>query len=883
MEYGDVREHFVGRELEIAHFKQWLTNTDPGAPWILSLYDKLTDPGKQGGVGKTWLLRKFRDIAKQIYPNIVTVYIDFFNIADRDGAAVAEHVVRELKVAYPEWDISNFEKNRMEYNSALLEGQEEIAATRERLADALIADLHVLDEKLGDSDKALLVLFDTYELVEANPLTAALRLEQAFPDNYDFLHTSVIIAGRHALDWNHPNWRDRRREVETMPIAPFTLPEITEYFEKLASVNLSILSDGIQALHERTEGRPILIGLVNDVLGQRISTLKELITIPKVDFEASLVAKLNELENPLAPIIWFMAHAYHRFNFALLDWILRESKYSDLMRDSNPEEVAQQLLSLSFVRRPGSGNDFVLHDEMRPLVTRHCWEKQDTDGRSRKRLSECVINYYEHELQHIQSEQLKQAYTVELLYHKLYVDLDNGYQYFSEQFSRATNLVLNSFARALLREIQQFTERLSPTQRYTLKYEETRLLRKEEASALALNLLLELEQEADQQWLDEHKSDLLFEKGMAYQQLSRYLEAIESFTTGMEIDKQRGHMSDYAYLLNWLGSVYQKQGQLDAALRYYEEGLEIHKELHDERAYANGLLSVSNIYHLQGKVEEALRRAKTSLRIRQELFKQGKTSELYVGLSLSWIGTIYYQFNDVVKAERYYQEAFDIFARTGYKRGLATIYNRFGKLSMDQGELYHAQQWFEKAYITALGIDIESQINSLNKQGWIKILEKQYEKAIDFLQNAVDLAKEVHDDYQQAESLVDLGEAFKRSEQSEQAQQAWQAARQICLQYNYPYLLGIASSSEGDVLDEIGNHNEAFRKYGEACYYMTQYNNFEYNKGLRKVVDKLFDVPSQEIAPIVDELVAYWSSQGLEKEFPDFVDSCQEVKSLVGF
>ena len=190
---------------------------------------------------------------------------------------------------------------------------------------------------------------------------------------------------------------------------------------------------------------------------------------------------------------------------------------------------------------------------MRPLVNRHCWNKQDPDRRSRKLLSKCVIEYYEHELQHIQTEQLKQAYTVELLYHKLYVDLENGYKYFSENFSRVVNLRLNSFARSLLREVQQFAGQMSPTQLYNLKYGEARLLQKEEAAALALNLFQELEQEADQQWLDEHHADILFEKGVAYQQLSRYPEAVECFTSAMEIDKKRGRMSDYAYRSQLVG------------------------------------------------------------------------------------------------------------------------------------------------------------------------------------------------------------------------------------------------------------------------------------------------------------------------------------------
>ena len=74
------------------------------------------------------------------------------------------------------------------------------------------------------------------------------------------------------------------------------------------------------------------------------------------------------------------------------------------------------------------------------------------------------------------------------------------------------------------------------------------------------------------------------------------------------------------------------------------------------------------------------------------------------------------------------------------------------------------------------------------------------------------------------------------------------------------------------------DYQRAFHDYGEACYYMAQYNNIQYNRVLRKVIDALFAMPSQEIDLIVDKLVAYWSSQRLDQDYPDFVRSCQEVK-----
>jgi tetratricopeptide (TPR) repeat protein len=878
---GNVKEPFVGREKEVIEFSQWLANSNPDAPRILSVYETQTDPSKQGGVGKSRLLRKFSDIVKQTLPNSIIAYVDFFNIADRDAVAIAQRVASALKTAYPEWNTSHSDKALEEYNKALYEGKD-IVERRVLFADAFVDDLSTLDATLKSTDSSLFIFFDTYEVVERNPLSTLLRPEQRFPDSYELTNLKVVIAGRNKIDLDNINWRGREAEIQNMPISAFTLTETREYFDLLTAVNISD-PDDVQAIFERTEGRPILIGLVDDVLSKRVSTSKGLISIPKEQFEASLVAKINGLGQPIDRIILFMAHAYHRFNLRLLNWIPEEGDLLELQSEVNLEKTAEELLNLSFVRRPGSGNDFVLHDEMRPLVNRYCWDVQDPDRSFRISLSEAVIKYYEDELQHLESEQLKQTYKVELLYHKLFVHLGDGYTYFSENFLDAERLRLNSFARSLLREANQFKNRMSPEQLYDLKFDEARLFSQEEAAEPALRLLDEVKQEASPSWLELHSAKLLSERGIAYQQLSLYAEAIECFEAAMDIEKQHGNMSEYAYLLNWVGSTHQRQGHLDTALKAYEEGLNIHKELHDKRATANALLNISSVYRLQGRVEEALRQAKTSLRIRNELSKEGNMSEMYVGWSIYTIGTVYYQVNDIPSANAAFQDALDIFNRTGYKRGIAMVYNRLGKIEMDNESLFYAQRSFERAHLTARGIDKREQVNSLNKLGWVAVLEKRYPRAIELLQEAIDLAKNIHDEYQQAESLVDLAEAFQRAGQDEEARQARQEAEQICQKNHYYYLLSVSRLSEGDILYEARSYTNAFRYYGQACYYMTRYNQLEYNKTLRTLIDKLLETPSQEINPIVDSLVAYWSSQGLEKGYPDFISSCEEVRSILGF
>src|SRR5581483_1231190 len=120
--------------------------------------------------------------------------------------------------------------------------------------------------------------------------------------------------------------------------------------------------------------------------------LSQLLAVPHEQFEERLVAQINHLENPLNWVILFMAHVYHRFNIETLDWIVHESHLRDA-ENIDYQHLIHQLPDLSFVRRAGTGDHFVLHDEMRRLVTRYCWEIQDTDRSIRREISRCVVSY----------------------------------------------------------------------------------------------------------------------------------------------------------------------------------------------------------------------------------------------------------------------------------------------------------------------------------------------------------------------------------------------------------------------------------------------------------------------------------------------------------
>lgn len=297
MQNLQVADHFIGRDNELKIFAQWLA--DEHAPRILYFYDAIEAPEKKGGVGKTWLLRKCQDIARYQYPEIAIASIDFFNAGDRNGVVVAERIVEALRAVFPDWIPASFLETLEEYrNIHKPEAIDEATEVRSPLFQALTTDLQYLDRHLTQMQKALLVFYDTFELIEKNPVIAALRFSQKFPDTYQFDHIYAVVAGRNALDWTNLNWKGREQEVQTVPLAPFSQEEMVKYIDVEAYYDIDPHSEQTKALYSLTEGRPILIGLAIDVLNKHIMTLEHLAAIPVADFEAHLVMQINNLSIP---------------------------------------------------------------------------------------------------------------------------------------------------------------------------------------------------------------------------------------------------------------------------------------------------------------------------------------------------------------------------------------------------------------------------------------------------------------------------------------------------------------------------------------------------------------------------------------------------------
>ncbi|HEY5006187.1 MAG TPA: tetratricopeptide repeat protein, partial [Ktedonobacteraceae bacterium] len=213
-----------------------------------------------------------------------------------------------------------------------------------------------------------------------------------------------------------------------------------------------------------------------------------------------------------------------------------------------------------------------------------------------------------------------------------------------------------------------------------------------------------------------------------------------------------------------------------------------------------------------------------------------------------------------------------------YKKSISNTLNRFGQTEIAKDNLQSARHWYEQAQESAAGINTEGYINSLNGQGRIFAIQKRWSEATPIFEQAVHIARQGHDDLQRVENLLGLAEALMYMKKQQQAIQCLQEAKQLSIRWNYFHLLGIAAEFQGDIAYREGRYQEAFTHYREYCYNMARRNILEYGKALRKLTDLLVSIPKDQIHPIADALITYWSEQDMNKVHPDFIVAFKEVE-----
>lgn len=252
---------------------------------------------------------------------------------------------------------------------------------------------------------------------------------------------------------------------------------------------------------------------------------------------------------------------------------------------------------------------------------------------------------------------------------------------------------------------------------------------------------------AEQHKLKQGEAEAWFNKGNSNIMLSRYTEALKSFTNAQEIYEVllKGETTNKEKLNNGLAKTYgsigvvcSEQNNYAKALEYYFKALKIYRETKQENIVLRLYNNIGIVYKTQEEYGKALEYFNKALVIQKKI--EDNTS----GITITNIGNIHLAQGNSEKAFQSYNEALEIFKKHENKRGLAELYNNLGNYYEKMGNKAEA----EKSYRNALAIFESVGENygasaSLAYLGDYYAKQKQNKEALAYLEKSSKLAEEI--------------------------------------------------------------------------------------------------------------------------------------------
>ncbi len=328
------RNYMVGRENEIRFFLQQLT-VGGQSKRILNIYGT-------GGVGKSYLLDEFRDLAANANAMFLSMDSRGFSHTPNDFCT---ELLRML--GYPAQKL----------------GQSTEPQT-------LLELCHRFLREKAENTK-LIIALDTFE--EMNDMETWLReafLPRLHPD------ILIVVAGRFPMQglWlSSPAWR---HWIHRMPIGDLDFFSVKQYLERSGISEESM----IKQVWMKTRGHPLTLSLI--VSTTMVQNIQELAIADEIEvFEHVVGTWLTEVPNEELRELVETAAVLRHFNQELLSYVLDQAVTTDLF---------QWLAGLSFVRRVDRG--WILHDLMRDAIGHELRIRQPEHyNRLQKR---CIMYYY---------------------------------------------------------------------------------------------------------------------------------------------------------------------------------------------------------------------------------------------------------------------------------------------------------------------------------------------------------------------------------------------------------------------------------------------------------------------------------------------------------
>jgi len=761
---------FVGRKEELKKFEELLLPT--GCPHILSIHTN-----GDGGIGKTQLLLQMQKICESRSDVIYTKkLIDFYHTEARTGRDVMRLIAEALgKNNFPEFNDKLQQYENREIRKSLFVELE--SAFHQNYAD--------FAEK---TDKIIVLFFDTYEVIQNSDLSRWLEIE-FFPTLKG--NTRVIVAGRYPL---------KLISADKICLATFQTGEAIEFLKKCfhteddKELEKRIGSNEfISKINEMAKGRPILLALFADWCQYEHNIMNPVDLIKNIEsqtrdqskkqelFETSLIERIAFMKRPEDMAVTYMAFAYRRMTPDIFGYL------TDISIEKSKEILLEKLKPLSFIKYKEE-DTVLLHDEMRDLVVRYWWKKQDARQIIRKDIAENLVEYYNKLLSAELSETEQAVYYAEKLYYQLYTDLEKGFDFFVSQFDESLQEYRIYFCDLLIQEIQakQFYTALSPEKQLEIDIRRVRYYHEQSLFYEAFKVIRSIEYDINKKEVINGDKNLLAtfrrEQGIVHVWLNEFNDAVSRFKEASEIFNNSGDKYDSAWSQNWLGYLYYRNSNFKEAHRCLTDSRNTFLELDPnstEKFYeriSNVYSNINLVFRYMGRYYEAANCGEVAVGIAKKIKNDWDHSRFLIAL-----GETYTYSNKTFEAFKAYEKACLILNTKQDNLLKARVFTKLALLSYSHSDYIYLLESYLRGEERKEALDRFHQAYLPNK-------ELQLKKAEDFLNDAKEiLTKKIQPTIELAELYYYYGQYYTVKDEWDEAIASYKDSENIARKVRSEY------------------------------------------------------------------------------------------------
>ncbi|MBK6963844.1 MAG: tetratricopeptide repeat protein [Bacteroidales bacterium] len=318
-------------------------------------------------------------------------------------------------------------------------------------------------------------------------------------------------------------------------------------------------------------------------------------------------------------------------------------------------------------------------------------------------------------------------------------------------------------------------------------------------------------------------------------------EALLYANQAKELADKLGFEKGKAYALKSIGMGYYFQGNYIETLLYWQQSLETFQLIGDKLGIANMLNNLGAINFNEGDDEKAIQYYLESLKVSEEI-----GDKLRIATALVNIGAVYFNKNATHdRALEFYLKALPLSEELGDHDAIGTSAVNMGEIYLARGDDKSALFYFEKALDAYKKSENGNVPYALNNIGKVYAKRKDYQKAIEYQQEAFVLATKLNAKLEMSQTLLGLAETYNQQGDFRSSISSYHSAKEIAREIGANYELKFAYEGLAGLYQKVSDFKNAYK-------YQTLYSGIKdtlYNSEMDKRLQSLtlsFDLEKKQ-------------------------------------